>query len=39
MTAAFKKYDEEVKAGVFPANEHTYKMDENVLKEIEAYLK
>lgn len=39
MTNAFKKYDEEVKEGVFPSEEYTYKMDENVLREIEAYLK
>ncbi|MBQ8003423.1 MAG: 3-methyl-2-oxobutanoate hydroxymethyltransferase [Clostridia bacterium] len=39
MTSAFKKYDEEVKAGVFPTEEYTYKIDENVLKEIEAQLK
>lgn len=39
MTASFKKYDEEVKAGVFPTAEYTYKIDEDVLKEIEAYLK
>lgn len=39
MTEAFKKYDEEVKSGAFPTAEYTYKMDENVLKEIEEYLK
>lgn len=39
MTDAFKKYDEEVKNGIFPSEEYTYKMDEEVLKEIEAYLK
>lgn len=39
MTEAFRKYDEEVKSGVFPTVEYTYKMDEAVLKEIEAYLK
>ncbi len=39
MTAAFKKYDEEVKSGVFPTAEYTYTIDEDVLKEIEAYLK
>ncbi|MBQ8541140.1 MAG: 3-methyl-2-oxobutanoate hydroxymethyltransferase [Clostridia bacterium] len=39
MTAAFKKYDEEVKSGAFPTAEYTYKIDEDVLKEIEAYLK
>lgn len=39
MVEAFKKYDEEVKNGTFPEECHTYKIDENVLKEIEAYLK
>lgn len=39
MTAAFKKYDEEVKNGVFPTEEYTYKIDEAVLKEIEAQFK
>ncbi len=39
MTDAFRRYDEEVKKGVFPTEEYTYKMDENVLQEIEAYLK
>lgn len=39
MTAAFKKYDEEVKNGIFPSEEYTYKIDEAVLKEIEAYVK
>lgn len=39
MISAFKKYDEEVKAGLFPTAEYTYKMDEEVLKEIEAQLK
>ncbi|MCI8631787.1 MAG: 3-methyl-2-oxobutanoate hydroxymethyltransferase [Firmicutes bacterium] len=31
MRAAFKKYDEEVKAGVFPAEEHGYKIDDDVI--------
>ena len=39
MIAAFKKYDEEVKNGLFPTEEYTYKMDEEVLKEIEAEIK
>ncbi len=39
MTAAFRLYDEEVKKGAFPTEEYTYKMDEEVLKEIEAQLK
>ena len=31
MVNAFKKYDEEVKNGVFPTEEYTYKIDESVL--------
>ncbi len=34
MTAAFKAYDEEVKAGTFPAEEHTFKIDEDTLKKL-----
>lgn len=34
MTAAFKAYDEEVKAGTFPAEEHTFKIDEEVLEKL-----
>ncbi len=34
MVGAFKKYDEEVKAGVFPAQEHTYKIDEEVIEQL-----
>ena len=34
MTAAFKAYDEEVKAGPFPAEEHTFKIDEETLKKL-----
>ncbi len=34
MTAAFKAYDEEVKAGTFPAEEHTFKIDEYALKKL-----
>lgn len=34
MTAAFKAYDEEVKAGAFPAEEHTFKIDEEVLEKL-----
>ena len=34
MTAAFKAYDEEVKAGTFPAEEHTFKIDEETLKKL-----
>lgn len=39
MTEAFKRFDKEVKEGVFPSEEYTYKMDDEVLKEIEAYVK
>lgn len=34
MTTAFKAYDEEVKAGTFPAEEHTFKIDEETLKKL-----
>ena len=34
MTADFKAYDEEVKAGTFPAEEHTFKIDEETLKKL-----
>ncbi len=34
MTAAFKAYDEEVKAGTFPAEEHTFKIDEETLSKL-----
>ena len=32
MTAAFKAYDQEVKAGTFPAEEHTYKIDDSIIE-------
>lgn len=35
LTQAFKDYDNEVKSGVFPAKEHTYTIDENIIKNIE----
>ncbi|SDM48385.1 3-methyl-2-oxobutanoate hydroxymethyltransferase [Lachnospira pectinoschiza] len=35
MKDAFVKYDEEVKAGVYPSEEHTFAIDEEILKEIE----
>ncbi len=38
MTEAFRKYDQEVKDGVFPAEEYTYKMDAEVLEEIKRRL-
>lgn len=31
MTEAFKAFDQEVKEGVFPAPEHTYKIDEDII--------
>ena len=31
MMQAFRAYDEEVKAGTFPAEEHCYKMDEDII--------
>lgn len=34
MKAAFAKYDEEVKAGVFPAGEHGYKIDDDVIEKL-----
>ncbi len=34
MTAAFKAYDEEVKAGTFPAEEHTFKIDDETLSKL-----
>ena len=34
MTEAFKAYDAEVKAGVFPAQEHTYKIDDSIIDKL-----
>lgn len=34
MTAAFKAYDEEVKAVTFPSEEHTFKIDEEALEKL-----
>ena len=34
MTEAFKAYDTEVKAGVFPAQEHTYKIDDSIIEKL-----
>ena len=31
ITEAFKTFDQEVKEGVFPAQEHTYKIDEDII--------
>ncbi|MBR5535252.1 MAG: 3-methyl-2-oxobutanoate hydroxymethyltransferase [Clostridia bacterium] len=38
MVNAFKKYDKEVKTGVFPTEEYTYKMDEEALSGLQAAL-
>jgi 3-methyl-2-oxobutanoate hydroxymethyltransferase len=32
MTKAFKDYINEVKSGAFPAEEHTFKIDDEVIK-------
>lgn len=34
MTAAFKHYDEEVKSTAFPSEEHTYKIDEEIIEKL-----
>ncbi len=34
MTAAFRQYDEEVKSSAFPADEHTYKIDEDIIEKL-----
>lgn len=34
MTEAFKAYDAEVKAGVFPAQEHMYKIDDSIIDKL-----
>lgn len=34
MTEAFKAYDAEVKAGEFPAAEHTYKIDDSIIEKL-----
>lgn len=34
MTEAFKAYDAEVKAGTFPAEEHTFKIDDEVIEKL-----
>lgn len=34
MTEAFKTYDKEVKAGTFPAEEHTFKIDDKVIEKL-----
>lgn len=34
MTEAFKAYDAEVKAGVFPAQEHMYKIDDSIIEKL-----
>ena len=37
MRAGFRAYDEEVKAGTYPAVEHNYTMDDEVYEELVAY--
>ncbi|MEZ3421874.1 MAG: 3-methyl-2-oxobutanoate hydroxymethyltransferase [Eubacterium sp.] len=34
MTAAFRQYDEEVKSSAFPSDEHTYKIDEDIIEKL-----
>ena len=34
MTAAFKAFDEEIKAGTFPSEAHTFKIDEEALEKL-----
>ncbi len=34
MTAAFEKYDKEVKSGIFPSEEHSFKLDDEVMAQI-----
>lgn len=34
MTAAFKQYDKEVKNSAFPSQEHTYKIDDEVIEKL-----
>ncbi len=34
MKEAFKKYSEEVKSGAFPAQEHTFKIDDDVIEKL-----
>ena len=34
MKEAFAKYSEEVKSGVFPAVEHTFKIDDDVIEKL-----
>lgn len=34
MTAAFKEYDKEVKNAAFPSEEHTYKIDDDIIEKL-----
>ena len=34
MTEAFAKYIEEVKSGAFPAPEHTFKIEDDVIEKL-----
>ena len=38
MKEGFRAYDEEVKAGTYPTEEHTYAMNDEVYEELEAYV-
>jgi len=38
VVSAFKAYDEEVKSGVYPAQEHTYKIDDEVIEALKKEL-
>ena len=38
MKEGFRAYDEEVKAGTYPTEEHTYAMKDEVYEELEAYV-
>ena len=34
MKEAFQRYIEEVKSGVFPAEEHTFKIDDEIIEKL-----
>lgn len=34
MTSAFKQYDEDVKNSSFPSEEHTYKIDDEIIEKL-----
>lgn len=37
MREAFKKYSEEVKSGAFPTEEHSFRIDEDIMQKIKAW--